>query len=165
MADNTCSDCVVSEPRKIKKYSNRRLYDTTTSKYITLNDVRQLVMDGVDFVVRDVSTGEDITRQILLQVIAEQESGGQPMFTKELLTQMIRFYGGAFQSVFTDYLSRTVEMFDGQQKEYQKQLNEMLNSSGMSAVSEITRQNFEMWSQMQQNLLKMYGIPKNSDEE
>ena len=151
--------------RTIKKYSNRRLYDTETSQYITLSEVRQLVMEGVDFVVRDISTGEDITRQILLQVITEQESGGHPMFTKELLTQMIRFYGGSFQSMFTYYLEKTVEMFSSQQNVYQHQLQEMMKSSGMSTMNQLTEQNMKMWSGMQQEFLKMYGFqPKKKED-
>ena len=151
--------------RTIKKYSNRRLYDTKTSQYITLSDVRQLVLDNVEFVVLDVTSGEDITRQILVQVIAEQESGGQPMFSKELLEQMIRFYGGSFQSVFTYYLEKTIEMFNGQQKAYQQQLNDLLGSAGLSQVSQMTEQNLKMWNTMQQDFLKIYGIqPPKKDE-
>ena len=163
-AVSICIDSQMDEARTIKKYSNRRLYDTVESKYITLPEVRQLVLDDVNFVVVDVSTGEDITRQILLQVISEQELGGHPMFTKELLTQMIRFYGGAFQSVFTDYLGKTVEMLDGQQQAYQQQLNDMLNTAGMSTVSEMTQQNLKLWTDMQQQMLKMYGIQSTKDE-
>ena len=96
----------MAEPRIIKKYANRRLYDTVEKKYVNLSEVRQLVLDGVEFVVTDVTTGDDLTRQILLQVIAEQELGGQPMFTTEILSQLIRFYGGAFQSVLLIILAR-----------------------------------------------------------
>ena len=163
-AASICIDGQMNEARTIKKYSNRRLYDTVESKYITLSEVRQLVLNDINFVVLDVSTGEDITRQILLQIISEQESGGQPMFTKELLTQMIRFYGGAFQSVFTDYLGKTVEMLTGQQQAYQQQLNDMLNTAGMSTVSEMTQQNLKVWTDMQQQMLKMYGIQSTKDE-
>ncbi len=152
-------------PRVIKKYSNRRLYDTVEKKYVNLSEVRQLVLDGVEFVITDVTTGNDITRQVLLQVIAEQELGGQPMFTTEILSQMIRFYGGAFQNVFTDYLSKTVSIVNGQQQAYQNQLNELLHASGMSSVSEMTQKNFQLWTDMQQQMLKMYGIqPTDKDK-
>ncbi len=155
----------MDDPRVIKKYSNRRLYDTVEKKYVNLSEVRQLVLDGVEFVVTDVTTGNDITRQVLLQVIAEQELGGQPMFTTEILSQMIRFYGGAFQNVFTDYLSKTVSIVNGQQQAYQNQLNELLNASGMSSVSEMTQQNFKLWTDMQQQMLKMYGLqPTDKDK-
>ena len=154
----------MDDPRIIKKYSNRRLYDTVEKKYVNSSEVRQLVLDGVEFVVTDVTTGDDITRQVLLQVIAEQELGGQPMFTTDMLRQMIRFYGGAFQNVFTDYLSKTVSIVNGQQQAYQNQLNEFLNVSGMSSVSEMTQKNLKLWTDMQQQMLKMYGIqPTDKD--
>ena len=155
----------MSEPRTIKKYPNRRLYDTQESKYITLSVVRQLVVDGVDFVVREEPDGEDITRQILLQIISEQECGDQPLFTKELLAQMIRFYGGAFQSVFTDYLGKTVDMLTVQQQSYQDQMNEMFKTAGLGAVGEISKQNFEIWSDMQKHMLGMYGIQSSKNDE
>lgn len=154
----------MAEPRIIKKYANRRLYDTVEKKYVNLSEVRQLVLDGVEFVVTDVTTGDDLTRQILLQVIAEQELGGQPMFTTEILSQLIRFYGGAFQNVFTDYLGKTVSIINGQQQAYQNQLNEMLNATGMSTVSEMTQQNLKLWTDMQQQMLKMYGISPPAED-
>ena len=155
----------MSEPRIIKKYSNRRLYDTERSQYATLADIKQLVMEGEDFIVRDDVSGEDITRQILLQVITEQESGDQPMFTKELLTQMIQFYGGVYQGMFTDYMAKTIEMFTTQQQTYQKQFNDMLNATGFAAASELSQRNFEMLSEMQKSFLKMYGVePKPEDK-
>ncbi len=152
--------------RTIKKYSNRRLYDTEESRYVTLTEVRTLIVSGVEIQVVDVVSGEDITRQILIQIIFEQEAGGQPMFTKELLTQMIRFYGGAFQSVFTDYLGKTVEMLNSQQQAYHQQWQEMLHSGSMTSFSELTQQNLHRWNEMQQELLKLYGFqPPNSDDD
>lgn len=97
--------------RVIKKYPNRRLYDTETSAYITLAEVRQLVMDSADFVVRDAKTGEDLTRAILLQIILEEESGGAPMFTEAVLANIIRFYGNAMQGFMGAYLEKNVQSF------------------------------------------------------
>ncbi len=97
--------------RIIKKYPNRRLYDTNSSAYITLTDVRQLVMDRTAFVVRDAKTGEDLTRSILLQIILEEETGGEPMFTEAVLANIIRFYGNAMQSFMGAYLEKNVESF------------------------------------------------------
>ena len=90
----------MTDKRIIKKYPNRRLYDTEISKYITLEDVKKLVLSGVDFCVKDVKTDEDLTRNILLQIISEQEHDGDPMFSTQTLTQLIRFYGNAYQSAF-----------------------------------------------------------------
>ena len=97
--------------RIIKKYPNRRLYDTDTSTYITLADVKQLVMDTADFVVRDAKTGEDLTRSIMLQIILEEETGGAPMFTEAVLGNIIRFYGNAMQSFMGSYLEKNVQAF------------------------------------------------------
>ncbi len=95
--------------RVIKKYPNRRLYDTTTSAYITLSDVRELVMQRTDFVVRDAKSNEDLTRSILLQIILEEEAGGAPMFTEQVLANIIRFYGHAMQGFMGSYLERNIQ--------------------------------------------------------
>ncbi len=87
----------MAQVRIIKKYPNRRLYDTEISSYITLEEVRQLVIDGEDFEVRDAKSGDDLTRSVLLQIISEHEETGQPMFTTQLLSQVIRFYGDSMQ--------------------------------------------------------------------
>jgi len=105
--------------RTIKKYPNRRLYDTEVSRYITVSDLRQLIVDGEEFGVVDVASGDDITRSVLLQIINEQENGGQPLFTTEILTNLIRFYGGTTQKMFTDYLDRSLSLFVEQQQAYQ----------------------------------------------
>ncbi len=101
----------LAKSRIIKKYPNRRLYDTDTSTYITLADVKQLVMDTADFVVRDAKTGEDLTRSIMLQIILEEETGGAPMFTEAVLGNIIRFYGNAMQSFMGSYLEKNVQSF------------------------------------------------------
>ena len=108
-ADATTVKAVVG--RIIKKYPNRRLYDTETSAYITLTEVRQLVMDSALFAVRDAKTNEDLTRTILLQIILEEESGGAPMFTEAVLANIIRFYGNAMQSFMGAYLEKNVQSF------------------------------------------------------
>lgn len=97
--------------RLIKKYPNRRLYDTRTSAYITLSDVKQLVLDSEVFQVVDAKTGEDLTRSILLQIILEEESGGVPMFSSTALSQIIRFYGHAMQGVMGSYLEKNIQAF------------------------------------------------------
>ena len=96
--------------RIIKKYPNRRLYDTTTSSYITLTDVRALVMSRSTFSVRDAKTNEDLTRAILLQIILEEEAGGAPMFTEQVLANIIRFYGNAMQGFMGTYLEKNVQL-------------------------------------------------------
>ena len=103
--------CVGEPVRIIKKYPNRRLYDTETSAYITLAEVRRLVMSSTHFVVRDAKTNEDLTRSILLQIILEEEAGGAPMFTEAVLSNIIRFYGDAMQSFMGAYLEKNVQSF------------------------------------------------------
>ena len=95
--------------RVLKKYPNRRLYDTRTSSYITLADVKHMVLDSESFEVRDAKTGEDLTRSILLQIILEEETGGMPMFTTPMLSQVIRFYGHAMQGLMGNYLEKNLQ--------------------------------------------------------
>jgi polyhydroxyalkanoate synthesis repressor PhaR len=97
--------------RLIKKYPNRRLYDTQTSTYITLVDVKRLVIEQEEFQVLDAKTGEDLTRSILLQIILEEESGGVPMFSSSMLSQIIRYYGHAMQGIMGSYLEKNIQAF------------------------------------------------------
>ncbi|MGE4376316.1 MAG: polyhydroxyalkanoate synthesis repressor PhaR [Burkholderiaceae bacterium] len=107
--------------RVIKKYPNRRLYDTGTSTYITLDQVRQLVMAHEDFVVRDAKTGEDLTRSILLQIILEEEAGGAPILTEAVLANIIRFYGHAMQGFMGAYLEKNIQAFTEMQTKLAEQ--------------------------------------------
>ena len=109
------------EKRVIKKYPNRRLYDTATSSYITLGDVKQLVLENVDLQVVDAKTQDDITRSVLLQIILEEENGGMPMFSYEVLTQFIRFYGQAMQGMMGPFLEKNLQLFGQMQQKLQEQ--------------------------------------------
>ena len=102
---------MAGQSRLIKKYPNRRLYDTRTSTYITLADIKQLVLAHEAFQVVDAKSGDDLTRAILLQVILEEEAGGAPMFSSELLSQMIRFYGNAMQGMMGNYIENNIKSF------------------------------------------------------
>jgi polyhydroxyalkanoate synthesis repressor PhaR len=104
--------------RVLKKYPNRRLYDTQNSSYITLADVKQMVLAGEHFEVRDAKTAEDLTRSILLQIILEEETGGMPMFSAETLAQIIRFYGHAMQGAMGTMLERNMALFADLQKQF-----------------------------------------------
>jgi len=116
---------MAAQPRLIKKYPNRRLYDTKTSSYITLADVRELVLHSEEFQVLDAKSGEDLTRSILLQIILEEEGGGVPMFTSDLLAQMIRFYGNAMQGMMGKYLESNIKAFTEMQGKLQEQAQSM----------------------------------------
>lgn len=107
--------------RIIKKYPNRRLYDTETSAYITLAEVKQFVLAYENFIVQDARTGEDLTRSILLQIILEEESGGVPMFSADMLANIIRYYGHAMQGLMGNYLERSIGAFHEAQKKFQEQ--------------------------------------------
>ncbi len=134
--------------RVIKKYPNRRLYDTASSAYITLTDVRHLVMNGAVFVVRDAKSGDDLTRSILLQIILEEESGGAPMFTEAVLANIIRFYGNAMQGFMGAYLEKNVESFMDLQVKMSEQ------SKGMSP--ETWAQLMKAQSPMMQGMMGSY---------
>ena len=111
MSDNNTAPEAPTTQRVIKKYPNRRLYDTSTSTYVTLAEVKQLVMNGESVAVRDAKSGEDLTRSILLQIILEEEAGGAPMFSEAALANIIRFYGHAMQGFMGAYLEKNVQMF------------------------------------------------------
>jgi polyhydroxyalkanoate synthesis repressor PhaR len=108
-------------PRIIKKYPNRRLYDTETSTYITLAEVKDLVLQYKEFLVQDAKSGDDLTRAILLQIILEEESGGVPMFSTDMLANIIRYYGHAMQGLMGSYLERSIQAFHEAQKRFQEQ--------------------------------------------
>src|SRR5438046_9966403 len=130
----------MSEPaRLIKKYPNRRLYDTKTSVYITLADVKKLVMGGEEFPVVDAKAGEDLTRAILLQIILEEEAAGAPMFSSDVLTQFIRSYGNAMQGMLGAYLERNMQLFGEIQKSMREQSQKL--------YGEPTKLNEELWKQ------------------
>ncbi|MEX0386680.1 polyhydroxyalkanoate synthesis repressor PhaR [Spiribacter onubensis] len=138
----------MAETRLIKKYPNRRLYDTAISSYVTLEDVKGLVLDGVDFQVTDAKTGADLTRTILLQIISEEEEGGEPIFSSELLAQIIRAYGGNMQSLLTSYLEKSMELWADQQRALRERARTFMDASNpMTVLSQITEQNLSMWQQ------------------
>lgn len=124
--------------RVLKKYPNRRLYDTQSSSYITLADVKTMVMDGTAFEVRDAKTSEDLTRSILLQIILEEETGGMPIFTSQMLAQLIRFYGHAMQGMMGAYLEKNLQTFVDMQARMTEQTRGLYDTSGFTP---------EMWTQ------------------
>jgi len=149
----------MTEPRLIKKYANRRLYDASQSKHITLEDIRNMVVAGERVKVVEDKTNEDITRLILLQVIADQEQFGRPILSTSLLESLIRFYGNSLQGFLSAYLEKSVETFMRQQEVVQTQLSRMMNNAPLSAMSELTRQNLEMWTRMQESMLAAFSPP------
>ena len=133
--------------RLIKKYPNRRLYDTQTSAYITLADIKQLVLDGESFQVQDAKTQENLTRSILLQIILDEEAGGAPLFSEQMLAQMIRFYGHAMQGMMGAYLEKTLQTFIEVQNRMQAQSRSLYEGQGVPSA--------ELWTQFMQGQAPM----------
>ena len=143
--------------RVIKKYPNRRLYDTEISSYITIEDVRQLIIDGESFEVRDARTGEDLTRCVLLQIIAEHEQDGEPILSTELLSHIIRFYGDALQGFMGSYLERSVHLFLEQQQQLRQDVDGLPGQTPWTMLNQLTERNLELWKEVQQNLAGSVG--------
>ena len=121
---------MATQSRLIKKYPNRRLYDTRTSTYITLADVKELVLAHEPFQVVDAKSGDDLTRAILLQIILEEEAGGAPMFSSDLLSQMIRFYGNAMQGMMGNYIENNIKSFTEVQAKLKEQAKSLYGDTG-----------------------------------
>lgn len=147
----------MSEPRVIKKYPNRRLYDTVESRYITLADIRRLVMDKVEFVVIDKKTQDDITRSILLQVIAEQEHTGEPLMSQDFLSQVIRSYGGAMQSFVGSYLEQSLKLLSSQQQQMRESMRGVMGADAYDSIATLTQKNLERWRSMHEDVVKAMG--------
>lgn len=145
--------------RIIKKYPNRRLYDTEISRYVTLADVLALVMQGVGFRVLDTNNDDDITRAILLQIMLEEESGGEPLFTAPMLAQIIRFYGGTLQGMLSRYMEKSLDFFVKQQN----QLRETWGENPFDAMTRLAQRNIDIWSDLQNDFLRASGYKKRSD--
>jgi len=142
--------------RLIKKYPNRRLYDTKTSSYITLADVKQMVLKQEEFQVVDAKSGEDLTRAILLQIILEEESGGLPMFSSDLLSQLIRFYGNAMQGMMGTYLEKNIRAFHDIQKTLQEQSSKMYGGDSTRGAQDMWAQFMNLQGPAMQSLMQAY---------
>jgi polyhydroxyalkanoate synthesis repressor PhaR len=149
----------MADERVIKKYANRRLYDTSESRYVALDDIRQLVVDGVRFRVIDAKTGDDISHSILLQIILEQEDKGQPIFTTRLLEHIIRYYGDTLQAFVSAYLEKSMDTFIAQQQVLQDQMATLLHSAPKSILTEMAERNLALWARVQESVLESYVSP------
>jgi polyhydroxyalkanoate synthesis repressor PhaR len=142
--------------RVIKKYPNRRLYDTATSSYITLANVKQLVKEHIPFQVVDARSNEDLTRNILLQIILEEESAGAPIFSSDLLAQIIRFYGNAMQGMMGSYLDKTMQSFIDMQQRLQEQSKSVYGDANPMLNAEAWNQLVKMQGPAMQSLMSNY---------
>lgn len=153
----------MSPERVIKKYANRRLYDAAASRHVTLDDLRRLIVAGEKIKVIEDKSGEDITRQILLQIIADQEQFGQPILSTATLESIIRFYGNAMQGFMGRYLEQSVAAFVQQQQAMQSQINKLIGGTPLAPFGDLMQQNLALWQQMQEGFLAaMRGSPQGS---
>jgi len=143
-----------SSNRIIKKYPNRRLYDTEESRYITLVDIRRLVLEKIDFVVIDKKSQDDITRGILLQVIADQEDHGDPVMSQDFLAQIIRSYGGTMQSMMSSYLEQSLRLFMTQQQQVRDKVKDVVGVDPVGVMTDIAHKNYERWKSVQNEIFR-----------
>ncbi len=135
----------LSNVRIIKKYPNRRLYDTEISSYITLNDIKELVMSYCEFKVIDAKTKADLTRCTLMQIIAEEETNGQPIMSSEILKEFVRFYGDSMQAMMSRFLEHSVRLFMERRVSLKSPLNTILGANPVSMMQNIAVQNMDSW--------------------
>ena len=158
-------------PRMIKLYPNRRLYDTVESRYITLADIRSLVVDRIDFVVMNKKTQVDITRSILLQVIAEQERGVEPLMSRDFLSQIIRAYGSAMQGMIGRYLEKSLKVFASQQRDARERIISVNDAESADAVNQLAQRNYQRWRSVQDEIYRTLtnvgraGQPERLDDD
>jgi polyhydroxyalkanoate synthesis repressor PhaR len=150
--------------RVIRKYPNRRLYDTAESRYVTLADIRRLVVAGVDFVVLDRKTQQDITRSILLQVIAEQEGGGESLMSRDFLSQVIRSYGSGLQEFVGRYLDESLHLFVREQRELRDRFKSVVGIDPVETVTAVAQRNYQRWRALQDEVFGRLTRPFARDD-
>jgi polyhydroxyalkanoate synthesis repressor PhaR len=143
--------------RVIKKYPNRRIYDTHSSKYIKIEDIRTMIVEGTPFVVLDSKSGKDVTRSVLLQIIIEQESETNPLFTTENLKTFIRYFGQVPHQPFSEFMDQSLSFFKHQQEQLAGSFYDLMKNNPVNAFSEISKKNMEMWQKMAE---EFYGANK-----
>jgi polyhydroxyalkanoate synthesis repressor PhaR len=150
------------QPTTIKKYANRRLYNTGTSTYVTLEDLAAMVKEGEDFLVYDAKTGDDITRSVLAQIIFEQENkAGQNLLPTTFLRQLIRFYGDSMQMVVPRYLEQSIDTLTREQEKFRKQLTNTFSMTPFAPLEEHVRRNMEMFERTF-SMFKPFAAPRTT---
>jgi polyhydroxyalkanoate synthesis repressor PhaR len=152
----------MSEPRVVKKYPNRRLYDTAESRYITLKDVRRLVLEKIDFVVVDKASGDDLTRSILLQVIAEQEEQTNPLLSQDFLAQAIRCHGNALQGFIAAHLEHSLKLFAAHQQQVRDRVKAIIGADPVEALANSAQKNYARLRSVQDEILKTLSAVASS---
>ena len=139
--------------RIIKKYQNRCLYDTQASSYISINDLKQMIYDGEEFVVQEAKSKKDITRSVLLQIISEEENDNEPMFTPDMLMKLIRMHGASMQNVYGDYLQQSMDVFESRSQEFFDKIGKTMTHNPVTMWADLTQQNLQNWQKFQDDLL------------
>jgi polyhydroxyalkanoate synthesis repressor PhaR len=152
------------EPVIIKKYANRRLYNTQTSSYVTLDHLCEMVKEGTEFEVRDARTGDDITRSVLTQIIFEEEAKGQSLLPIKFLRQLIRFYGDSLQGFVPGYLDMSMESFTKNQEAMRNRIAEAFGGGGQ-VLEAMTRQNLAMFERTMQMFQPFIPKPRTGDDQ
>ena len=153
-----------ASPRVIRKYPNRRLYDTVESRYVTLADVRRLVVERIDFVVLDRKTQQDITRSILLQVIAEQEGGGESLMSRDFLSQVIRSYGNGLQEFVGRYLDESLQLFTRGERDLRERFRSVVGVDPVETVTAVAQKNYQRWKSVQEEVFSRLPRPFSRDD-
>ncbi|MDH4055518.1 MAG: polyhydroxyalkanoate synthesis repressor PhaR [Gammaproteobacteria bacterium] len=153
----------MADKHLIKKYSNRRLYDTNTSQHITLEGIRSLIIAGNDVEIVDDTTGEDLTRPLLLQIIADQEQGGRPMLDSTFLMRLIRLYGNPMQEMMGEYLLKSFDSFASQHAALQEQMRLSMTALPLTTIQDIAASNMKAWKAMQDAMLGKKSSDKDTE--
>lgn len=148
----------MAEERLIRKYANRRFYDSTASRHVTLEDIRKMIGAGDRVKVIDDQSGEDLTRQVLLQIVASQEQFGTPVLSTQLLEALVRFYGNPLQEMLTSYLEQSIGGLLRQQQLMRAEMAKTLESP-MAPLADMGRRNMELWAKMQASMLSGFSDP------
>jgi polyhydroxyalkanoate synthesis repressor PhaR len=151
-------------PRVIRKYPNRRLYDTVESRYVTLADIRRLVVERVDFIVLDRKSQQDITRSILLQVIAEQEGAGESLMSRDFLSQVIRSYGSGLQDFVGRYLDESIQLFAREQRDLRDRFKNVVGIDPLETVTNVAQKNYQRWKALQEEVFSRLPGPWGKDK-
>ena len=151
-------------PRIIKKYANRRLYDTKTSQYITLDDLKQLIVSGIVVQILDARSKKDISREVLLQLVAEQESLGRPILNEAILTALIRFYDHPMQKMVSRYLEMALDLLHRQRSQLTERMQKLVQTPA-DLVSDLTRQNMDWMNQLQQSFMASMNPSRPDDDD
>lgn len=144
--------------RIIKKYPNRRLYDTEESRYIALSDILDFIHKQIPFKVVDTQSAEDITRTVLVQIILDQENGENYLFTKDMLENFIRHYDDSTRLIFSEFLDKNFQLFEEQHRIVKDQMNKLIGKEATHNLSDIAQSNLDFWQDMQNNFLKSAGL-------